>query len=173
GDKPALLLAHSMPLMAAGDIWGAAATLLVAHELDEDDATPLVNLAAIANSQGLPGVALALLDAASKLKTNDDDSPMGMRERASMLNNRGHALLLLGRYDEAEKPLRQALAMSPEMSEAARNLVHALIKQGKREEARAVAPRAVWRLRGSPNKPVDVRIESAKAPAPGKPAPPP
>jgi tetratricopeptide (TPR) repeat protein len=173
GDKPSLLLAHSMPLMAAGDIWGAAATLLVAHELDEDDATLLVNLAAIANSQGLPGVALALLDAASKLKTNDGDSPMGMREGASMLNNRGHALLLLGRYDEAEKPLRQALEMSPEMSEAARNLVHALIKQGKREEARAVAPRAVWRLRGSPKKPVEVRTESTKAPAPGKPTPPP
>jgi tetratricopeptide (TPR) repeat protein len=169
GDKPSQLLAHSMPLMAAGDIWGAAATLLVAHELDEDDATPLVNLAAIANTQGLPGVALALLDAASKLKMRDDDSPMGIRERASLLNNRGHALLLLGRYKEAEKPLREALAMSPEMSEAARNLVHVLIKLGKREEARAVAPRAVWRLRGNPKQPVQVKAESGKAPASGTP----
>jgi tetratricopeptide (TPR) repeat protein len=167
GDKPAQLLAHSMPLMAAGDIWGAAATLLVAHELDEDDATPLVNLAAIANSQGLPGVALALVDAASKLKMRDDDSPMGMRERASLLNNRGHALLLLGKYDKAEKPLREALAMSPEMSEAARNLVYVLIKQGKREEARAVAPRAVWRLRGNAKNAVQVKPESGKASASG------
>ncbi len=171
-DKPSLLLAHSMPLMAMGDIWGAAATLLIAHESDEDDATPLINLAAIANSQGLPGVALALLDAAAELKMADDDSPMGMRERASLLNNRGHALLLLERYAEAEKPLRQALAMSPEMSEAARNLVHALIKQGKREEARAVAPRAVWRLRGNPKKPVQVRSESSKAPNNAPPPPP-
>jgi tetratricopeptide (TPR) repeat protein len=157
--------------MAAGDIWGAAATLLVAHDLDEDDPTPLVNLAAIANSQGLPGVALALVDVASELEMEDDDSPMGIRERASMLNNRGHALLLLGRYDDAEKPLRQALALSPEMSEAARNLVHALIRQGKREEARAVAPRAVWRLRGNPQAAVQVKPESEKTvPAPGTPS---
>ncbi len=97
---------------------------------------------------------------------------MGMRERASLLNNRGHALILLGRYDEAIKPLRQALALSPEMSEAARNLVHALIKDGKREEARAVAPRAVWRLRGNPTKAVQVRSESKKSPAPTNPPPP-
>ncbi len=55
------------------------------------------------------------------------------------------------------------------MSEAARNLVHALIKQGKREEARAVAPRAVWRLRGNPKQAVQVRPEKAKAPAPAQP----
>ncbi len=163
GNKPTLLIAHSMPLMAAGDVWGAAATLLVAHELDEHDATPLVNLAAIANSQALPGVALGLLDAAAKLTMRDDDSPMGMRERASFLNNRGHALLLLGRYKDAEMPLREALAMSPEMSEAAHNLAHSLIKQGRREEARAVAPRAVWRLRGNPTKAVEVKTESGKA----------
>jgi tetratricopeptide (TPR) repeat protein len=167
--RPNLLLANSLPLMATGDVWGAAATLLVAHELDEDDATPLVNLAAIANSQGLPGVALALLDAAEELNIGDDDSPLGMRERASLLNNRGHALILLGRFAEATTPLRQALAMSPEMSEAARNLVHALIKQDKREEARAVAPRAVWRLRGNPTKAVPVRPANPKAPAPAKP----
>lgn len=172
GDKPSLLLAHSMALMSAGDVWGAAATLIVAHELDEDDATPLVNLAAVANSQGLPGVALALLDAASDLKMGDDDSPMGIRERSSLLNNRGHALILLGRHKDAEQPLRQALAMSPEMSEAARNLVYVLLKEGKHDEARVVAPRAVWRLRGSPAQPVQVRTESGKGAEPGHSAPP-
>lgn len=159
GNKPSLLIAHSTPLMTMGDVWGAAATLLVAHELDKKDATPLVNLAAIANSQGLPGAALALLEEASNLKMDDDDSPMGMRERASLLNNRGHALILLGRYADAEKPLRQALAMSPEMSEAARNLAHTLIRQGKREQARELVPRTVWRLRGNPNQAVDVRSD--------------
>jgi tetratricopeptide (TPR) repeat protein len=170
GRKPAFLIAHSAPLMAMGDIWGAVATLLVAHELDDDDATPLVNLAAIANSQGLPGAALALLDAASKLQMKDDDSPMGMRERASLLNNRGHALILLGRHAEAEKPLREALQLSPEMSEAARNLAHVLMKQGKREQAQALAPRTVWRLPGAPTRPVKVRTESRKEPAPEEPS---
>jgi tetratricopeptide (TPR) repeat protein len=162
-SKPALLLAHSLPLMANGDVWGAAANLLVAHERDEDDATPLVNLAAIANSQGLPAVALALVKAAGKRSIADDDSPAGIRERAALLNNRGHALILLGRYDDAAEPLRQALALSPELSEAARNLVHVLLKQGKTNEARALAPRAVWRLRGNPAKPVSVRSEAGKA----------
>jgi tetratricopeptide (TPR) repeat protein len=167
GDKPAVLLAHSMPLMAGGDVWGAAAHLLIAHERNDEDATPLVNLAAIANSQGLPAVALALTAAAEDRKITDDDSPAGVRERASLLNNRGHALILLSRYDEAAAPLRQALALSPELSEAARNLAHVLLKQGKQDEARELVPRTVWRLRGNPTKPVSVRTDGA--PEPGSP----
>jgi tetratricopeptide (TPR) repeat protein len=163
-EKPRELLAHSLALLTSGDIWGAAASLLVAHEQDEDDATPLVNLSAIANSQGLPTVALALAEAASERRIADDDSPAGIRERGTLLNNRGHALILLGRYDDASQPLRQALALSPELSEAARNLVHVLLKQGKKTEARALAPRAVWRLRGNPAKPVSVRTEVGKSP---------
>lgn len=169
-ERPRQLIAHAMPLMVAGDGWGAAANLLVAHELDEDDATPLVNLAAIANGQNLPAVSLALLDAAAELEIGDDDSPVGMREQAALLNNRGHALALLRRYDEAAEPLRQALALNPEMSEAARNLVHVLLKQGKEDEARALAPRAVWRLRGDPNKPVPQQSTEA-GPVPTEPPP--
>lgn len=174
GDQPKLLISHAMVLMTAGDIWGAAANLLVAHEQDEDDATPLVNLAAIANSQNLPAVSLALLEAADELEIGDDDSPVGMRERAALLNNRGHALVLLRRYEDAETPLREALTMNPEMSEAARNLAHVLVKQGKEEEARALVPRAVWRLRGNPAKPVPVQggegdKTPAEAPATGSP----
>jgi tetratricopeptide (TPR) repeat protein len=169
GDDPAVLIAHSLPLMAAGDVWGAAANLLVAHEQDDEDASPLVNLAAIANSQNLPAVALALLDAAGECEIGDDDSPVGIGERAALDNNRGHALLLLRRYDDAEAPLRAALARNPELSEAARNLVHLLLKTGRDDEARALVPRAVWRLRGNPQQPV------AQQPATGgdKPADPP
>lgn len=171
GENPGLLIAHSFPLMAAGDVWGAAANLIVAHEQDEDDATPLVNLAAIANSQNLPAVTLALLEAAEALEIGDDDSPVGMREQAALLNNRGHALALLRRYEDAEAPLRQALAMNPELSEAARNLVHVLLKQGKREEAQALVPRALWRLRGDPAKPVPTQdTENGKVPAQVPPA---
>lgn len=157
GGQPKVLIAHSMLLMTAGDPWGAAANLLVAHEQDEDDPTPLVNLAAIANGHNLPAVALALLDAAAELEIGDEDSPVGIREQAVLLNNRGHALVLLRDYDAAEAPLREALALAPELSEAARNLTHVLLKQGKTEEAQALVPRAVWRLRGNPAKPVPVQ----------------
>lgn len=176
GDDAAVLLSHSLPLMAGGDGWGAAANLLVAHEQADDDATPLVNLAAIANGQNLPAVALALLAAAEERTIGDDDSPVGMREQAALLNNRGHALLLLRRPADAEAPLRQALAMNPELSEAARNLVHALAKLGRDDEARALLPRAVWRLRGQPATPVPVRdVDGGEVPAetpplPGSPA---
>ena len=166
GGQPKVLISHAMLLMTAGDPWGAAANLLVAHEQDEDDATPLVNLAAIANSQNLPAVSLALLDAAAELEIGDDDSPVGMREQAALRNNRGHALLLLRRYGDAETPLREALAMNPEMSEAARNLAHALVKQGKDDEARQLVPRAVWRLRGNPAQPVPVKDRDKAATTP-------
>ena len=169
--QPGLRLAHALPLMATGDTWGAVANLLVAAGDDEDDATPLVNLAAIANSQGLPAVALALLEEAAERGVADDEAPLGMREQAALLNNRGHALVLLGRHDEAEAPLREALALNPEMSEAARNLVHVLLRQERKDEARALVPRAVWRLRGNPAKPVPVRSTEA-AEAPAEPPPP-
>jgi tetratricopeptide (TPR) repeat protein len=171
GGQPRLLIAHSMLLMTAGDPWGAAANLLVAHEQDEDDATPLVNLAAIANGQNLPAVALALLDAAAELEIGDEDSPVGIRERAALLNNCGHALVLLRDYDAAEAPLREALALAPEMSEAARNLTHVLLKQGKTEEAQALVPRAVWRLRGDPAKPVPVQDRDNPQSPPDQPPP--
>lgn len=164
--QPDLLLAHALPLMATGDTWGAVANLLVAQEQDEDDATALVNLAAVANSQGLPAVALALLEEAEARGIAEATAPLGMREQAALLNNRGHALVLLGRHEDAEAPLREALAMNPEMSEAARNLVHVLLQQDRQDEARALMPRAVWRLRGNPAKPVPVHsTETAEAPA--------
>ncbi|KFN49560.1 hypothetical protein [Arenimonas composti] len=169
GDQPSVLLAHSLALMLHGDVWGAAANLLVAHEADEDDATPLVNLAAIANGQNLPAVALALLDAAAGRDIGDDDSPVGIREAAAIANNRGHALLLLRRHDEAEAPLRAALAANPELSEAARNLMHLLLKTDREDEARALVPRAVWRLRGNPAQPVTQRAGDPEAPAPAEP----
>lgn len=172
GDDAPLLMAHAMALASAGDPWGAVANLLIAHEADPDDASPLVNLAALANSQALPSVALALLEEAASLEGTADTAPMGMREQAALLNNRGHALVLLQRLDEAEAPLREALALNPELSEAARNLVHVLAKTGREDEARALLPRAVWRLRGSPAKPVPVRPADGPA-EPGAEATPP
>jgi len=156
GDNPNAnaLMADAMALLSVGETWGAVANLLVAWELahdnDEDEASPLLSLAGLANSQGLPHVALALLEAADKAKVNDVDAPAGISKRASWLNNQGHALILLSEYDDAETVLQQALALSPEMSEAARNLVYVLLKQDRRDEARALMPRVAFRLPGPP-----------------------
>lgn len=171
GERPDILISHSLPLMAGGDPWGAAANLIVAHEQDEDDATALIGLAAIANSQGLPAVALALLEQAEDIGADDATMPAGMHEHAALLNNRGHALLLQGNAADAEAPLREALAANPEMSEAARNLVLALLQQDRRDEALALVPRAVWRIRSDPAKPTPTRSTQTTQ-APAEPPPP-
>lgn len=85
GDNPNAnaLMADAMALLSVGETWGAVANLLVAWELahdnDEDEASPLLSLAGLANSQGLPHVALALLEAADKAKVDAkviaDDTP--------------------------------------------------------------------------------------------------
>lgn len=166
GERPDVLRSHSLPLMAAGDAWGAVANLLVAHEQDDRDPGALIGLAAIANSQGLPAVALALLDEAESLSLDEAGAPVGLPARAALLNNRGHALLLQDRADEAEAVLRDALAAYPELSEAARNLALALVRQDRRDEALALVPRATWRLPGNPAKPVPTRTDEAgEAPA--------
>lgn len=164
GRHAGALIAHAAIVLSAGDVWGAVANLLVAHERDADDATPLVNLAALANGQRLPHVALALLDAARRRDIAAGDAVAGIRERAAWLNNFGHALILAGRVGEAEAPLRQALEINPELSEAARNLAHALMQQGRADEARALVPRAVFRLPGKPDTPVPVRAASTATP---------
>lgn len=164
GERPEVLLSHSLPLMVGGDPWGAVANLLVAHEQAPQDATALVGLAAIANSQGLPAVALALLEQAEDVGVDPAAMPTGMHEHAALLNNRGHALLLQGHFAEAEAPLRAALEANPEMSEAARNLMLTLLRLDRRDEARALVPRAVWRLRGSPARRVPERGTGAAPP---------
>lgn len=176
GENANALMADAMALLSVGETWGAVANLLVAweiaHDNDEDEASPLLSLAGLANSQGLPHVALALLEAADKAKVNDVDAPAGISKQASWLNNQGHALILLGEYDDAEIALQQALALSPEMSEAARNLVYVLLKQDRRDEARALMPRVAFRLPGPPAVAVPVKPEKPDAQAP-KDQPPP
>ncbi len=163
GENANALMADAMALLSVGEAWGAVANLLVAWEIakdnDEDEASPLLSLAGLANSQGLPHVALALLEAANKAKVNGVDAPAGISKQAAWLNNKGHALLLLGEYEDAETVLQQALALSPEMSEAARNLVYVLLKQDRRDEARALMPRVAFRLPGPPAVAVSVKPE--------------
>ncbi|HKX54791.1 MAG TPA: tetratricopeptide repeat protein, partial [Xanthomonadales bacterium] len=170
GENANALMADAMALLSVGETWGAVANLLVAWELahdnDEDEASPLLSLAGLANSQGLPHVALALLEAADQAKVNAVDAPAGISKQATWLNNQGHALILLGEYEDAETVLQQALALSPEMSEAARNLVYVLLKLDRVDEARALMPRVAFRLPGPPAIAVQVMPEK---PDPSKP----
>lgn len=160
-----LLVGHAASLMAAGDFWGAAANLLVAHERDEDMPTPLLGLAAIGNGQGLAGAALAFAEAALERLPGNDRA-----HRAAALNNRGHALLLMGEDALAEEALREALSLDPELSEAARNLAHLLLRKGDDEGARVLLPRAAFRLPGKPGETPEVREPASEAPAEGGPA---
>ncbi len=164
GSVSTALIADAMALLAAGDVWGAVANLLVAHEAEADSATPLLSLAGLANSQGLPEVALALLEATRQGHAEDWGAPAGISKQAAWLNNRGHALLLLGHNEEAEPLLRQAVMLNPELSEAARNLVYVLLKQNKRDEARTFMPRVLFRVPGSAAEPVSVKQESTEQP---------
>jgi len=173
GDNANALMADAMALLSVGETWGAVANLLVAWEIaqdnDEDEASPLLSLAGLANSQGLPHVALALLEAAKEAEVNAVDAPAGISKQAAWLNNQGHALLLLGEYEDAEAVLQQALELSPEMSEAARNLVYVLLKQDREDEARALMPRVAFRLPGPPAASVPVKPEKPEQPDPSTP----
>ncbi|MBW8312101.1 MAG: tetratricopeptide repeat protein [Rhizobium sp.] len=97
----------------------------------------LVNMAGLANTLGKPSEALALLREA-------EDEFDGLPS-AALYANRGHALVLVRRYAEAETPLRQALFITPYLMEASRNLAIALALQGKKQAARQLMPAAVWR----------------------------
>jgi tetratricopeptide (TPR) repeat protein len=169
GDNPnpIALMADAMALLSVGETWGAVANLLVAFELNEDDPAALLSLAGLANGQNLPQVALALLEGADEIEIASADMPAGISKQAAKLNNQGHALLLLGEYDDAETVLQQALALSPELSEAARNLVYVLLKQGREDEARALMPRVAFRLPGPPD--LKVQVKPEKPQQPGKP----
>jgi eukaryotic-like serine/threonine-protein kinase len=79
-----------------------------------------------------PNRAIALLRQASR----SDPSPRS-------LSNLGVALLLLRRYDEAERSLRQATALQPEDPTTGLNLADCLTLQGRAAEARPLYARVV------------------------------
>lgn len=122
---------------------GSPALALAIYRLALDEApsarraSVLVNMAGLANTLGKPSEALALLREAEDLL---DGQPS-----AALYANRGHALVLVRRYAEAETPLRQALFITPYLMEATRNLAIALALQGKKQMARQLMPAAVWR----------------------------
>lgn len=123
--------------MLANHPLAALAALLRAHELEPGNASHVVNLAAVTQRLGLPRHTLALLDGLDELHTPHPGA-FGVPGRAILLTTRGQALVQLRRLDEAERTLREAMRLSPELAEARINLAHALYRQDdpvKQEEA--------------------------------------
>ena len=140
--------------MVANKPLAALAALLRAHELQPQNATYLANLAAVLSYMGMPQEALAILDS-PLVRDGRIGSPLGMGGQASALNTRGHSLLQVGKFSEAEAALRRAVSLSPNLTEAKTHLALALWMQDdprkKEEGGRLIA--AVWRRnpRRSPN----------------------
>src|SRR4051812_5486599 len=139
GAKGRRLFKHSSASKSAGKAEGAAARALVAgqpggaleallqaHRLEPRDPSHLVNAADVMATVGMPKESLALLDAADKLDPRLS-TPYGINTQAVALNARGVALIALGRFADAERYLRAAVALDPYFSEAKSNLGIALL----------------------------------------------
>jgi tetratricopeptide (TPR) repeat protein len=113
--------------------------LLRAAKLEPRNAAHLVNLSALALYFGLHREALVLIAGAEKIG--------GKLEAGVLQANKGHALLRLMRYAEAEKVLRVAVTANPNLSEARMNLAVAISMQNKSrcQEALEWENKAWWR----------------------------
>lgn len=124
----------------------ALAGWIRAHELDAQAPEPLLNLAALTVRIGLPRHTLTLLDAAEKRLKSGRIGPL--EAQAVVLNHRGQALVLLRRFPEAEKLLREAVRLEPSLSEARINLAHALYQQGDTARKKEAVSLMVFARRG-------------------------
>ena len=113
---------------------GALTSLLVAAEKAPNDPMILVSTAGVLNLLGMPNEALAFLDKAATL-TGEITSPLSISGAQIAANNRGHALMGLGKWAEAENVLRPVVEAESQLSEARTNLSIALLCQDKDEEA--------------------------------------
>ena len=130
----------------------ALAALLGAHRLKPKEPSYLVSAASVATAIGFPGAALGMLNEADRLDERRP-APMGLNRQAIALNNRGQALLELGRWKEAERVLGAAFEIEPLLQESAKNLALALACQEKDEDAMKFVRRG--KRRQDPAQPVD------------------
>jgi tetratricopeptide (TPR) repeat protein len=113
--------------------------LLRAAKLEPKNPAHLVNLSAIALYYGLNPEALVLVTAAEKMG--------GILEPGVLLANKGHTLLRATKYAEAEKVLKAAIAVNPNLSEPRLNLAFAIAMQSESrcKEALEWVSRGWWR----------------------------
>jgi tetratricopeptide (TPR) repeat protein len=115
---------------ADGKPQAALDAFLRAHSLDKNDPLPFLDASASLTALGKPRDGLALADAAAKLK-DPAHPPLGIDVVAIALNDRGNALLSLGRYKEAIDALSAAVGRAPMLSEADANLAAARLCSGE------------------------------------------
>jgi hypothetical protein len=113
---------------------GALTSLMVAAEKAPNNPMILISTAGVLNNMDMPNEALALLDRAQTLP-GELASPLNISGEQMAANNRGHALMVLGRWAEAETVLRPIVEAESELAEARTNLSIALLCQDKNDEA--------------------------------------
>ena len=112
----------------------ALLALLRTRQLVPSDPSILSSISAVLNVLGLGKQSLAVAKAADAMSSTPLPA-MGLNGQAILLNNEGHAMLLLRQWSAAEKVLRQAVALAPELAEAKVNLALALLCQHEDEDA--------------------------------------
>jgi tetratricopeptide (TPR) repeat protein len=104
------------------------------HQLVPRDPSILSSISAVLNILGLGKQSLVVAKAADAMASAPAQA-MGISGQAMLLNNEGHAMLLLRRWAAAELVLRKAVLLAPELSEAKINLALALLCQHEDEDA--------------------------------------
>ncbi|MCR4347788.1 MAG: hypothetical protein NUV55_11395 [Sulfuricaulis sp.] len=117
--------------MAAEKPLATVALAVKAHETAPTEPVFLANLAGIANYYGLHREALAFAQKAEPLAKK-----MPAFQHAALLSNKGYALNSLGRPQEAEAALKEAIRLAPDLSEAYNNLAFSLGDQDKCPQAK-------------------------------------
>lgn len=127
----------------------AVAAYLKVLEKNPKDADALYNLGALAAFLSAPNEALALLAAAEA-----NGGPKGgfYPAKAQLQSTRGYALMQVGKSTDAEKALREAVKLAPNLVEANRNLAAALGNQGKCAESKKILAAAFRRDARAPTK---------------------
>jgi len=126
--------AAAVGMMAARKPLPALLALLRTHQLAPSDPSILSSISAVLNVLGLGKQSLVVAKGADAMAATPR-AAMGINGQAILLNNEGHAMLLLRQWAAAEKVLRQAVSLSPELSEAKVNLALALLCQHEDEDA--------------------------------------
>jgi tetratricopeptide (TPR) repeat protein len=135
---PAAQLAKDLASAAAQMIeknqFGEASAMLdQARKLDPSYAEVDYRAGLIALDRGDPSGALNLFDAAVAKEA----------KHARAINDRGSALLLLGRHADAEKAFRAAMLAEPLLSPPRLNLVHLCQQNGRIAEAATICSDAI------------------------------
>jgi len=115
---------------------GALAAMLHAHELEPQSPLILINAAGMFATLDMPNEAIALLDAAAALpEPVAAETPMGIPAAHLAANTRAYALLLQGRWQQAEAILDPLVQSGTDLSEARLNLSQAHLCQDENEDA--------------------------------------